>query len=148
MTEKQKEVPLDYEDAAVTVDVFEELNKLSEDETKKLVEVMLLPSEERIEALKAIDDPARIGVYYAAYGRYIVGQRPYAPTPEQLSNIIGAKMAILTTVVADKLPDMYIWALDSSLMADITQNNLIKAVDTAVAMEEKAEKEEAKDYPH
>ena len=151
MTEDQRELPMDYDETeapdegALKFDVFVELDKLSEDEIKEIVEVMVLPAEKRVDALAALEAPEKIGLYYAVYGRYIAPHRPYTPDSDDVRHIIGSKISILATAIQDKLPAMYIWAMDSALLSDITQNTLHNAMQTADAMEEKAEVEE---YPH
>lgn len=140
MKEQQKAEPKN-------INVFEELDALSKEETEAIVRVMILPSDERIEKLEQLEDPADVGVYYAVYGRYIASRKPYAPTDEDLAEIIGAKISLMADAIEDGLSGAYLWALDSSLLTDITQLTLQEEVNGELAQMEKDEKK-VKSYDH
>ena len=127
------------------LNIFEELDKLDGNEIDAMVKIMASDAEARMKHFSEMKDPSKIGIYYAAYSRYVVAHRPYSPPKEALVDLIGMKMSVMTQVILDKLPEDIAWALDSAVLTDITANYFKNMVDDAAL---DGSVDEQKDYPH
>lgn len=145
MNDKQQELPPEDDDR---INVFDQIDALTEDETRAIVEVMLLDSSDRVEALMALENPEDVGMYYAVYGRYVATQAPYTPNNDALTDMIGLKISIMEKALDDKLEHGYIWNFDSGLLADITQLTLRTKIKDDMMDEALDGAPIEKEYPH
>ena len=116
--------------------IFDMLNKQDEDTIRAYVDLFTGEPEKKFEFFKSAK-PEQVGMYFAAYAKYICPKMPYNVAGDALDTVISHGLDALFMAAKEDAPETVLWVLESSLYNFITQRTIGYTLDVVTAMEEK-----------